>query len=176
MNALYLYLIGFFTLCVLGAAYAAMVYNRLSRKQVQLKESLDNIDLFLDQRQTVLESLLPLLDQLSESSRAAVVKAVDTVRAVPATEPSDMPGRSKRLALTAEGSRLVKQQLQVDPSPATERVLDSIDRSETELNGARRYYNALVREHNTLVKSFPSAIVALLLRIPEKEFLNDTPA
>jgi LemA protein len=161
---------------MLGAIYAVLTYNRLSRKQVQLQEALDNIDLFLDQRQAILESVLPLLDQLSTGSRAAVTQAVEEVRISQSDAPQDMPGRSRRLATSAASSRLVKHQLQAEHLPATARVLDSIDRSETELNGARRYYNALVREHNTLVKRFPSAIVALLLRIQEREFLNDQAA
>lgn len=176
MNALTLYLVGFFSLCLLGAVYATITYNRLSRKQVQLQEALDNIDLFLDQRQAILESVLPLLDPLSADRRATVTQAVEELRTGQQDAPIDMPGRNKRLATSAASSRLVKSQLLADQLPATTRVLDSIDRSETELNGARRYYNALVREHNTLVKRFPSAIVALLLRIQEREFLNDQAA
>jgi LemA protein len=176
MDALTLYLTIFFALCLAGGAYAAMIYNRFSRKQVQIQEALDNIDLFLDQRQATLESLLPLLDQLSDRSRQTVVAAVEQLRQSPAPLPADMPGRASRIARADQTSRQVKQQLQADHLPATARVLDSIDRSETELNGARRFHNALVREHNTLVKQFPAALVALLLRIRPLEFLNEQPA
>jgi LemA protein len=176
MNGLYVYLIGFVAFCLLGAAYAGYTYNRLSRLQVQLKEALGNIDLFLDQRQGILESVTPLLDQLSAGSRTVVAGALDDLRATASEAPADMPGRAQRLSASDQSSRKVKHQLQADHLPATARVLDSIDRSETELNGARRYYNALVREHNALVHRFPSALVALLLRIREREFLNDQPA
>jgi LemA protein len=173
MNALPIYLTVFFAFCLIGGAYAAVVYNRFSRRQVQIQEALDNIDLFLDQRQATLESLLPLLDQLSGQSRQTVLAAVELTRQ--AQPPSDTPGRSSRIARADQSSRQVKQLLLADHRPATARVLDSIDRSETELNGARRYHNALVREHNTMVKQFPAALVALLLRIRPLEFLNDQP-
>ena len=176
MSGLYLYLIGFIAVCLIGATYAGYVFNRLSRMQVQLKEALGNIDLFLDQRQGILESVLPLLNQLSASSQTTVTQAVQALHDEQAAHTDDMPGRNQRLRISDQSSRQVKHQLQADHLPATARVLDSIDRSETELNGARRYYNALVREHNALVRRFPSALVALLLRIPEKDFLNDQPA
>jgi len=43
---------------------------------------------------------------------------------------------------------------------------------EDDLQNARRYYNAVVRDLNTRIQSFPNLIVARSLEIREREFFS----
>ena len=43
---------------------------------------------------------------------------------------------------------------------------------ETEIESARRYYNASVREHNILIESFPSSIIAGMGRFDKGEYFE----
>ena len=48
---------------------------------------------------------------------------------------------------------------------------------ENELSQARKYYNATVREYNVLVRSFPSLIIAKMVKAQERIMftLEDNP-
>jgi LemA protein len=48
----------------------------------------------------------------------------------------------------------------------------SLERLETEIQNARRYYNAVVRDLNTRIQSVPSVFVARLFGFQEREFFE----
>jgi LemA protein len=50
---------------------------------------------------------------------------------------------------------------------------DELAEIETELQGARRYYNATVRDLNTRIGSFPAVVVAGPLGFHEEPFFKD---
>jgi LemA protein len=53
----------------------------------------------------------------------------------------------------------------------------TLQQIEDAIQNARRYYNAVVRDYNTKVQSFPSNIVAGMFNFPPRQFFNlDTPA
>jgi len=49
---------------------------------------------------------------------------------------------------------------------------NSLQEIETQLEGARRYYNGVVRDLNTEIVTFPSNIVAGFLKLQKKEFFE----
>ena len=53
---------------------------------------------------------------------------------------------------------------------------DELSELETELQGARRYYNATVRDLNTRVQSFPDNLFARPLGFTEEPFYQDADA
>jgi LemA protein len=48
----------------------------------------------------------------------------------------------------------------------------SLERLESEIQNARRYYNAVVRDLNTRIQSVPSVFVARLFGFEEREFFE----
>lgn len=48
----------------------------------------------------------------------------------------------------------------------------ALTKLEDDLQNARRYYNAVVRDLNTRIQSFPDLIVARSLEIREREFFS----
>jgi LemA protein len=49
---------------------------------------------------------------------------------------------------------------------------NSINTIENDIQLARRYYNAVVRDLNTMCESFPSVIVAGMFRFDKKEYFE----
>src|SRR6185436_4946510 len=45
-------------------------------------------------------------------------------------------------------------------------------RVEDQLQGARRYYNAVVRDHNTMIETFPNNFLAQVLSLSPKPFFQ----
>ena len=50
---------------------------------------------------------------------------------------------------------------------------DQLANIEGELQGARRYYNATVRDLNTTIQSFPPVLIARPMGFSEEEFYTD---
>lgn len=164
-----------FSASFLIGVLAIITYNRFSAKQVRIQEANENIDLFLAQRREAIASLQPLLDALSEEVRTHHRQATLDLQALTSDQDA-RPGRGNKIAQSDHSARALMAQLRPFNDTSVQRVLDRLERTEVELNGARRYHNALVREHNTQIRTFPTAMVALLLRIREKEYIKDTPA
>jgi LemA protein len=53
---------------------------------------------------------------------------------------------------------------------------DELSEIEEQLQGARRYYNATVRDLNARIQSFPDVLLARPLGFAEAEFYTDTDA
>jgi len=46
---------------------------------------------------------------------------------------------------------------------------------ENNIESARRYYNAVVRDYNTLIESFPSNLIASQFKFEKEEFFDSKP-
>jgi LemA protein len=53
---------------------------------------------------------------------------------------------------------------------------ETLNQIEDTLQNARRYYNAVVRDFNTMIEQFPSNIVAGMGNFKEREFFQITAA
>lgn len=171
MSPLVILFITVFALALMGGLVALTYYNRFSEKQVRIREALDNISLFWGQRQSGLESLLPMLEHFDQAMKSDLERA--QVLANATHQDASMPGRTDQSSEADRLARRIMSNLRTDSAKLhVQQILDRLERAETELNGARRYHNALVREHNTMVKGFPSAMVALIFRIQEMSYLT----
>ncbi|MER3466025.1 MAG: LemA family protein, partial [Armatimonadota bacterium] len=52
------------------------------------------------------------------------------------------------------------------------RLQEELSATETNIANARRYYNAAVRDYNTLVESFPSGLMASIFAFRKAEFFE----
>lgn len=166
-------------LAVLALFYGIAIYNRLVRLRALVKEAWSGIDVQLRRRADLIPNLVStvegyatherqLLDEITAHRSDAV-----SARGVDATAKADaqFSGLLGRLMAVVEAYPDLKadanfRQLQTE--------LASI---ENELAGARRYYNATVRDLNTQVQSFPDVLVAGPLGFREEEsYADDDPA
>ena len=53
---------------------------------------------------------------------------------------------------------------------------DSLSRTEDAIQGSRRYYNAVVRDLNTKVQTFPSSVIAGMFGFQGRQFFETTDA
>jgi LemA protein len=164
-----------FTLLVglMGVYY----YNRFSGMRVRMEESLRTLDILLDRRQGQLLTIATLFKRLGlfgeNDARTAIEtgrKAMDS-RAVP----------QKALGLDEADQAVQKLFIQSAEHPELEQHAEfapahrAIEKTNIEIDGARRYYNALVRDYNVMVGRLPSAMFALLLRYPQADYLETKP-
>ena len=164
-------LAGIVLLLVLGIS----IYNRLVRLRALVKEGFSGITVQLRRRADLIPNLVEAVRGYASHEREVfeeVTKArAETVNAgsVEATAQADahMTGLLGRLFAVAEAYPELKA------STNFLQLQDQLANIEGELQGARRYYNATVRDLNSTMQSFPPVLIARPLGFSEEPFYQD---
>ena len=165
---------------VLGVAllvliYLVIIYNRLVRLRALVKEAWSGITVQLRRRADLIPNLVSTVEGYASHERevldAVTAHRSDPVaaRGVDATAKADaqFSGILGRLVAVAEAYPDLK-------ADANFRQLqDQLAEIEEELSGARRYYNATVRDLNTRIQSFPDVLLAGPAGFTEEESYAD---
>ena len=162
---------------VLVLLYAIILYNRLVRLRALVKEGFSGITVQLRRRADLIPNLVESVQGYAGHERATLeavtAHRADAVQAasggVAATAQADaqMTGLLGRLMAVAEAYPDLKANqnfLELQEELAT---------IETELQGARRYYNATARDLNTGVQSFPAVLIARPMGFGEEPYYED---
>ena len=158
-------------IAVLLLLYLIVIYNRLVRLRALVREAWSGITVQLRRRADLVPNLVAAVKgyasherELLENVTARRGDAI-SAKSVGATAQADaaLSGMLGRLIAVAEAYPDLK-------ADANFRQLQSeLAQIEDELAGARRYYNATVRDLNTAVQSFPDVVVAGPLGFKEEE-------
>jgi LemA protein len=155
--------------------YFVAIYNRLVRLRALVKEAFSGITVQLRRRADLIPNLVETVQGYATHERE-VFEEVSKARAasvnagsVAATAQADaqMTGVLGRLFAVAEAYPELK---------ANQNFLqlqDQLSSIEGELQGARRYYNATVRDLNSTIQSFPPALIARPAGFTEEPFYQD---
>ena len=160
---------------VLLLLYIMGVYNRLVRLRALVKEAFSGITVQLRRRADLIPNLVEavqgyathereVFEQVSKA-RAATVNA----GSVEATAHADaqMTGLLGRLFAVAEAYPELKANTNFL------QLQGQLSDIEGELQSARRYYNATVRDLNANIQSFPPVLIARPLGFTEEPFYQD---
>lgn len=171
---------GLFGWIILGLIVLTVValigmYNQLVRLRALVKEGFSGITVQLRRRADLIPNLVETVQGYATHEREVfeqVTKArAATVNAgsVEATAQADaqMTGLLGRLFAVAEAYPELKANTNFL------QLQDQLANIEGELQSARRYYNATVRDLNTSIQSFPAVLVARPLGFSEEPFYQD---
>jgi len=170
-------MVGWIVLGVVALAllYAIGIYNRLVRLRALVKEGFSGITVQLRRRADLIPNLVEAVQGYATHERE-VFEQVSKARAasvsagsVEATAQADaqLTGLLGRLFAVAEAYPELK---------ANQNFLqlqDQLAGIETELQSARRYYNATVRDLNSTIQSFPPVLIARPAGFTEEPFYQD---
>ena len=165
----------FLALVVLLLVLGVSIYNRLVRLRALVKEGFSGITVQLRRRADLIPNLVETVQGYATHERE-VFEEVTQARAatvnaggVAATAQADaqMTGLIGRLFAVAEAYPELKANTNFL------QLQDQLANIESELQGARRYYNATVRDLNSTIQSFPPVLIARPLGFTEEEFYQD---
>src|SRR6267143_341783 len=161
-------------LLVLIVVLAIGMYNGLVRLKVQCDNAWADIDVQLKRRYDLVPNLVETVKGYAGHERG-------TLEAVVAARNQAMTAQGPAAKGEAEGmlTGALRQLFALAEAYPQLRAVESFTQLQNTLNeiedsvqNARRYYNAVVRDFNTMIEQFPSNIVAGMGHFKEREFFQ----
>ncbi len=153
------------------------IYNRLVRLRALVKEGFSGITVQLRRRADLIPNLVEAVKGYAGHEKATF-EAITAARA--AMTGAGAGGVAATAAADATMTSLIGRLFAVaEAYPelcATEnfqQLQGELSSIETELQSARRYYNATVRDLNTAIQTFPSVLIARPMGFSEEMFYED---
>jgi LemA protein len=160
---------------VLLLLWAVGIYNRLVRLRALVKEAFSGITVQLRRRADLIPNLVETVQGYATHERE-VFDQVTARRAEATTAGSVQATAQADAAMTGLLGRLMAVAENYPELKANQNFLqlqDQLASVETELQGARRYYNATVRDLNSTIQSFPPVLIARPAGFAEEPFYED---
>lgn len=158
---------------VVLAFYIIGVNNKYVRLRNQSEEAGSALDAHLKQRYDLVPNLVETVKGYAKHEQktlTAVIEARNAAIGAPTLEARDEADK----AFTSTLRSLFALSESYPDLKANQGFLDlqsQLTRIEEQLLGARKYYNAVIKQINTLCELFPSSLVAKLLHFSKKEYL-----
>ena len=168
---------------ILGIIVAAIVagiaiYNKLVRLRNTVKSSWSDIDVQCKKRYDLVPNLVETVKGYASHERAVFEKVTQArSMAMQATTPGEMAKAENMIRETLKSLFAVAEAYPELKANANFLQLQSqLQELENNIEYARRYYNAVVRDYNIMIESFPSNIVASQFKFEQAElFQLETP-
>ena len=155
--------------------YFVAIYNRLVRLRALVKEGFSGITVQLRRRADLIPNLVESVQGYATHERE-VFEEVSRARAATVNPGSVQATAQADAQLTGLLGRLMAVAEAYPELKANQNFLqlqDQLASIEGELQGARRYYNATVRDLNSNIQSFPPVLIARPMAFTEEPFYQD---
>ncbi len=168
-------LIGIAILLIIGIIY---YYNKFVRLKTLTEEAWSAIDVQLKRRRDLIPNLVETVKGYAKHEKETleeVIKARNTAMSAESVEElAKVEGKLTRLLKSLFA--LSERYPELKANANFLELQKELSQIEEEIQLARRYYNAVVRDYNILVDSFPSNFVASLFHFKKKRFFEIEPA
>ncbi len=139
-----------------------MIYNKLVRLKNTVKSSWSDIDVQLKKRFDLVPNLVETVKGYASHEKSVFEKVTQArSMAMQASSPAEMAKAENMLRDTLKSLFAVAEAYPELKANAHFLQLQSqLQELENSIEYARRYYNAVVRDYNILIESFPSNLIA----------------
>ena len=163
---------------VVAIALVAGIYNKLVTLRNRYKNAYAQIDVQLKRRYDLIPNLVETVKGYAAHEKGTFENiAKFRSQAMQATSPADkavaenqLTGALKSLFAVAENYPELKASEQFT------QLQGSLSATEDSIQNSRRYYNAVVRDLNTKIQSFPTNILAGMFNFTPRQFFETTDA
>lgn len=158
--------------------WAIATYNKFVGLGTNCDDAFSTIDVYLKKRYDLIPNLVETVKGYAKHESETFARVTEArAKAMSATTVSEKIAADKELTTVLQGFRRVTENY--PELKANVNFLDlqnQLKSIENELVNARKYHNACVRELNKKIKSFPSLIVAKMMKLKEREYFTvDSP-
>src|SRR5690242_2141095 len=163
---------------VLIAGWLAMTFNRLVAMRNRMRGAWADVDTLLKRRADLIPNLVQSVRGYMDHEEGTLQRVTEArARAASAgSGPENAASRAEaENALTAGLRQLFAVAESYPDLKANQNVLDlqqQLGETENDIASARRYYNAVVRDFNTLRETFPNVLIAAPFGFRPGEFFE----
>lgn len=159
---------------VLLVLFVVVIYNKLVRLRNTVQSSWSDIDVHLKKRYDLVPNLVETVKGYASHERTVFEKVTEArSMATRASSPAEKARTENVFLDTLKSLFAVAEAYPELKANANFIQLQSqLKELEDNIESARRYYNAVVRDFNTLIESFPSNVIASSFRFQKEEFFE----
>lgn len=166
-------------LAVIAVLILAGMYNSLVQLRVRADSAWSDIDVQLKRRHDLIPNLVETVKGYAAHEKGTFENiAKYRSMAMQATSPADRAQAEGQLTTALKSLFAVAENYpQLQASQEFTQLQGSLNSIEDTIQNARRYYNAVIRDYNTRVQSFPINIIAGMFGFKTRQFFEmETPA
>jgi len=160
--------------CLLVILAGIAIYNRLVRLRTTVKSSWSDIDVNLKKRYDLVPNLVETVKGYAAHEKG-VFENVTKARsmAMRASTPADKAKTENMFGETLKSLFAVAEAYpELKANANFQQLQGQLKELEDNIEYARRYYNAVVRDYNIMTETFPSNIVAGQFKFEKDEFFE----
>jgi LemA protein len=159
---------------ILLVIWLVVSYNRLVKLRVQADAAWADIDVQLKRRHDLIPNLVETVKGYAAHERTTFEKVTEArARALTAAGPASRAQAEGALTEALHSLWAVAENYpQLRAAENFAELQSEISRVEDQIQLARRYYNAVVRDLNVRIAQFPSNLVAALFSFQTREFFE----
>ncbi|MEO2082882.1 MAG: LemA family protein [Desulfurobacteriaceae bacterium] len=167
---------GWLVLAILILLILALVYyyNRFVRLKNAVEEAWSSIDVQLKRRYDLIPNLVEVVKGYAKHEKETLERVIKArALALDARLPEEKAKLEGELSLALKSLfALAENYPELKANQNFLELQKSLSEIEEQIQLARRYYNAVVRDYNILIESFPSNLVAGLFGFKKKPFFE----
>ena len=159
---------------VILVLFAFAAYNRLVALSQRVGQSFADIDVQLKQRHDLIPNLVETVKGYAAHEKGTFENiAKFRSQAMQATTPGDKAAAENQLSGALKSLFAVAENYpELKASEEFTQLQGSLNQTEDTIQNARRYYNAVVRDLNTKIQSFPTNILAGMFGFQQRQFFE----
>lgn len=158
------------------AGFVISLYNALVRARQTAEEAWSGIDVQLKRRADLIPNLVETVKGYASHERGTLEEVVEKRNQAQSVASSDVAGRAKAEGELSQAlGRLFALSEAYPDLKANQNFADlqaALEKTESEIQMARRYYNGATRDLNVRVESFPSNIIAGQFGFQKREYFE----
>jgi LemA protein len=156
------------------AVVVITLYNKLIRLRNTVKSSWSDMDVQCKKRYDLVPNLVETVKGYASHEKAVFEKVTQArSMAMQAHSPAEMAKAENLVRDTLKSLFAVAEAYPELKANANFQQLQSqLQELENNIEYARRYYNAVVRDYNTLIESFPSNVIASYFKFEKGQFFE----
>jgi LemA protein len=160
-------------LVVIGLIVAGM-YNGLVQLRVRADNSWSDIDIQLKRRHDLIPNLVETVKGYAAHEKGTFENVAKyRSAAMAATSAEDRAQAEGQLTQALRGLLAVAEAYpELKANTQFQALQQSLSELEDAIQNSRRYYNAVVRDLNTKIQSFPSNIIAVMFNFQQRQFFE----
>lgn len=153
---------------------AIAIYNRLIRLRNTVRSSWSDIDVQLKKRFNLVPSLVETVKAYAKHEEGVFRKVTEArTQAMQGGSPEELAKSENMLRSTLKSLfALAEAYPELKANENFKQLQTQFEELEKSIEQARRYYNAVVRDFNTLTETFPSVIIAGAFGFKAAEFFE----